>query len=106
MNELAVKDLQENILSRLTVPQVNVPPAPTWKHLGVNAASFPVLENVSGSRRVLPENFKQLATGMGPAAEHFVLDHCTELHLVEIPAGKQAELVTLGHTLGSGEYVG
>ncbi len=106
MNELAVKGLQENILSRLTVPQVNVLPAPTWKHLGVNAASFPVLENVSGSRRVLPENFKQLATGMGPAAEHFVLDHCTELHLVEIPAGKQAELVTLGHTLGSGEYVG
>lgn len=106
MNALEIKDVQENILSQLTVPQVNMLPAPTWKHLGVNASSFPVLENVSGSRRVLPENFKQLATGMGQTAEHFVLDHCTELHLVEIPAGKQAELVTLGHTLGSGEYVG
>jgi Fe-S cluster assembly scaffold protein SufB len=106
MNALEAKELQENILSQLTVPQVNVLPAPTWKHLGVNAATFPVLDNVGGSRKVLPESFKALATGMGPAAEQFVLDHCTELHLVEIPAGKQAELVTLGHTLGSGEYVG
>ena len=89
-----------------TVPDVNVLPAPTWKHLGVNAASFPVLANVSGRARTLPEQFVNLATGMGPAAEKFVLDHSTEYHLLEIPAGKQAELITLGHTLGSGEYVG
>ena len=89
-----------------TVPAVNILPAPTWKHLGVNAASFPVLANVSGRARTLPEQFVNLATGMGPAAEKFVLDHSTEYHLLEIPAGKQAELVTLGHTLGSGEYVG
>ena len=106
MNALEIKDVQENILSQLTVPQVNVLPAPTWKHLGVNVSSFPVLANVGGSRRVLPDNFKQIATGMGPAAEQFVLDHATELHLVEIPEGRQAELVALGHTLGSGEYVG
>lgn len=85
---------------------VNLLPSPTWQHLGVNKADFPLLENAQGTTKQLPEHFAALATGMGRAAENFVTGHCTEYHLIEIPADKKGEQITLAHVLGRGDYVG
>lgn len=103
--------------------EVNKLPAPTWQHLGVNKASFPLLQTVRNcgkniakpaccfcpakqgaaeSSRELPEEFAAVKTGMGDEAAAYAAEHCTAFTSIQLQEGEQVAMYNLPYAFKSG----